>query len=57
MLVAADDPSGGKGLGAAREDGAVLNEGLVGERTIGDEYSRTRADRESEDGTVLGTKV
>lgn len=35
MLITVDDLGGGTGLGAGREDGAVLNKGLVGERSIG----------------------
>lgn len=56
MLVTVDDPGGRGGLGAVREDGAVLNEGLVGERAIGDEYSNTGTNRESDHGAILGVK-
>ena len=40
VLITVDDGGGGEGLGAARENGAVLNKSLVGERRISYEYRR-----------------
>lgn len=57
VLITGCDLTGGVGGGTRREDGAVLDEGLVGERSIGDENGRTRADGKSDDGTILGMET
>lgn len=56
MLVTVDDGSSREGLGAVGENGAVLYEGLVGERTVGDEYGAMRTDREGDHGPIFGMK-
>lgn len=43
MLITVHDLSGGEGVGAVREDDAVLNKSVVGKRSIGYKYGRTRA--------------
>lgn len=57
MLVAADDFVCGKRAWSVSKDGAVLDQGLVGQRAIGDKDSRARADIERDDGAKLGVKV
>lgn len=57
MLVAADDFARGKSPGSVSEDGAILDQGLVCKRVIGDKDSWARADIESDDGSKLGVKV
>lgn len=57
MLVTVDDLTGSQGIGTVAEDGAVLNKGLVGEGSVGDEDGRKEADGEGNDGTVFGVKT
>lgn len=57
VLITVGDLTGGERLGAVGEDGAVLDQGFVGEGSIGYIHGRTGADRESDDGTMLGVKA
>ena len=43
-----------RGLRPINENGAILDQGLVGEGVVGDEDLGARADREGDDGTILG---
>ncbi|KAI8565306.1 hypothetical protein RHMOL_Rhmol03G0248800 [Rhododendron molle] len=54
VLVAADDFSRGEGLEPVGEDGAVLDEGLVGQGGGADEDGRAGTDPEGDDGAVFG---
>ncbi|GMN44138.1 hypothetical protein TIFTF001_013336 [Ficus carica] len=57
VLVAGGDAVGGEGGGTGGEDGAVLDQGLVGERVVGDENGGAVEDAEGDDGAVLGVEV
>jgi hypothetical protein len=57
VLVAGDDLTDGEGWGAVGEYGAVLDEGFVGEATVGHEDGRARADVEGDYGPVGGVEV
>ncbi|KAM1197438.1 hypothetical protein ACFX2I_009024 [Malus domestica] len=57
VLVAAHVLVGGQGRWTINEHGAVLDEGLVGERAVGDEDDGSRADVEGDDGPVLDLEV
>ena len=56
VLVAGDDFRCGESLGAVGEEGAVLDEGLVGEGAVGDEYGALRSDADGDDGAELGVE-
>ena len=56
-LVAGEDFGGGESLGAVGEDGTILDEGLVGEGAVGDEYGSLRSDADGDDGAELGVEV
>ncbi|KAK3042466.1 hypothetical protein RJ639_000190 [Escallonia herrerae] len=52
-LVAVKDPVGGRGPRTVGEDGAVLDEGTVGDSVAGNKDGRARANPKSDEGTVL----
>ncbi|KAK3015742.1 hypothetical protein RJ639_007869 [Escallonia herrerae] len=52
-LVAVEDSGGGGGPGTVGEDGAVLDEGTVGDGVAGNKDGRARANRKSDEGAVL----
>lgn len=56
-MITVDPIAGNRGLRAVGENSAVLNKGTVGEGSVGYEYSRRRAHRESDDGAMFGKKV
>ncbi|KAG5559079.1 hypothetical protein RHGRI_008857 [Rhododendron griersonianum] len=53
VLVAGGDLAGGEGLGAVGKDGAILDEGLVGQGGGADEDGRAGPDTEGEDWAVF----
>ena len=56
VLVAGYDFADGEGFGAVGEEGAVLDEGLVGQGAVGDKDGAVGADAESDDGAVFGVE-
>lgn len=54
MLVAAHYFGSGEARGPVGKDGAVFDEGLVGQGVGGDENRRTMPDSESDDWAVFG---
>ena len=56
VLVSGDDLVDEEGGWAVGEDGAVLDEGLVGQGVVGDKDSGAGADAEGDDGSVLGVE-
>jgi len=57
VLMGCYDFGGGESLGAIGEKRTILDEGLVGEGTVGDEYSWLRSDADGDDGAKLGVEV
>lgn len=57
MLVATNNLAGGESRRTVTEERAVLDQGLVGERAIGDEDGGPRADTESDNGAEFGVEV
>ena len=57
LLVAVEDlTSGGSGWSIGK-DGTILDQGLVGQKAVGDEDCEAGTYVERDDGTVLGVKV
>lgn len=57
MLVAANDPLCGIGLGSISEGGAVLDQCLVCKEAVGNENVCVRTHLESEDWTILCMEI
>lgn len=51
------DPIDGESLRAVGENGAVLDEGLMGDGAVSDDDGRGRADVDSEDWPVFGNET
>ena len=57
VLIAGEDLADGESGGAVGEEGALVDEGVVGEGAVGDEDGRAKADAEGQDGAVFGPEA